>query len=107
LLYGDEWEQIPPDAEASIILDLITETSTGDYAFITIYASSVPDGVTSQDVMNFLHEAYQESNPSYREVSRQNTTVDGYNAVLQVADTVRSDGQGGTYGFRVRHYVVV
>lgn len=107
LRYDDIWEQVPPDAEANIIFDLITETSTGDYAFITIYASTVPSGVTAQDVMDFLHEAYQEANPSYREVSRQNTTVDGYNAVLQVADTVRSDEQGGVYSLRIRHYVVV
>lgn len=107
LLYGDEWEQIPPDPEASIIFDLIRETSTGDYAFITIFAGDVPAGVTAQDIMDFLHEAYQESNPSYQQVSRQNTTVDGINAVLQVADSIRSDGQGGTYSFRVRHYVVV
>lgn len=107
LLYGDEWEQIPPDPEASIIFDLIRETSTGDYAYITIFATDAPAGVTAQDIMDYLHEAYQESNPSYQQVSRQNATVDGINAVLQVADTVRSDTQGGFYSFRIRHYIVV
>lgn len=107
LRYDDIWEQVPPNIEANIIFDLITATSTGDYAHITIYASTVPSGVTAQDVMDFLHEAYQEANPSYSEVSRQNTTVDGYNAVLQVADSVGSDEQGGVYGLRIRHYVVV